>query len=127
MNFKGIKSTQFAEDGQRIVSGQKVMCYGRINPLELVEVTFCTDHGFRIQGNNLADAYITKVINQPSLYERIKGNIKLLYHNLWTHKVEKEDNCYLTINNQQSTIKFNYRTDSGGRIQGCFAPPDEVF
>jgi hypothetical protein len=73
LNFKGIKSTVKSECGRTIVSGQKVICHGRINPPEVCEVFFEPNHGFRIQGNNLADAYVTKIVSNPTLIERAKG------------------------------------------------------
>ena len=83
LNFKGIKSTSFANDGTRLVSGQKVICCGRINQNQLVEVFFEPSYGFMIQGNNLSDAYVSLVVEDVPLWAKIKGNFRLLAYNLF--------------------------------------------
>ena len=81
-NFKGIKSTVKANDGKIIRSGQIVISHGRIAAVEKVEVFFEPNHGFKIQGNNLVDAYVMEVVRDVSMLDAIIGNIKLLKHNL---------------------------------------------
>lgn len=79
-NFKGVVSTHHV-NGRLIVSGQIVLCHGRINSVDPCEVFFHPDFGFKIQGNNLADAYVTGIIVEVGFWASLFGNIKLLLYN----------------------------------------------
>jgi hypothetical protein len=81
-NFKGIKSNCKSECGKVIRSGQKVKVHGRINKLEVCEVFFEPNHGFKIQGNNLADAYVIEVVKDTSLIDIFLGNIRFLFFSI---------------------------------------------
>lgn len=81
--FKGIKSTEKSECGRSIRSGQLVEVYGRASPLGQYEVEFEPNHGFKINGNNLTDSFVTRVIKQPSLADTLRGNIDFLIYSLF--------------------------------------------
>lgn len=80
--FKGIKSNVKAEDGKIIRSGQKVKMHGRFSSARIEEVIFEPNHGFKISGENLADAYVLEVVKQVSIWDRIIGNIKFFFFSL---------------------------------------------
>lgn len=82
VNFKGIKSNYKDKFGNIIRSGQKVDVHGRINPLETCEVLFEPNHGFRVQGNSLADVTIIKVVEDVPWYVSLIGNLKFLFFSL---------------------------------------------
>lgn len=75
-NWKGIKSNCKSDCGKTIRSGQMVKVHGRINKLEVCEVLFEPNHGFSIQGNNLADAYVIQVVKQTNIIDFVLGNIR---------------------------------------------------
>lgn len=74
--FKYIRSTEKDITGKAIYSGQMVSVHGRINKRQTVEVRFEPNHGFRIQGNNLVDAYDIEVEKDISHINKITGAIK---------------------------------------------------
>jgi len=76
--FKGIRASYNNEIGEPIISGQIVEVYGRLAPRETHEIYFEPNHGFRVQGNNLSDAIITKVVKDVRLKDRIIGNLQFL-------------------------------------------------
>lgn len=82
VNFKGIKSNYKDKFGNVIRSGQKVRVHGRINQLETCEVFFEPNHGFKVQGNNLADAIIVEVVENVPWYVSLIGNLKFLFFSL---------------------------------------------
>lgn len=79
MNFKYIRSTQKDIKGNTIFSGQKVAVHGRMNKRDIVEVYFEPDYGFRIQGNNFADAYDIIIINDITLLNKIQGAFRFCW------------------------------------------------
>jgi hypothetical protein len=82
LNFKGIKSTFKSSDGKTIYSGQIVKSHGVIRKLSQSEVLFKPDFGFKIEGNNLADAYVTEIVKNITFFTKILGSIKLLIYNI---------------------------------------------
>lgn len=82
-HFKFIRSNEKDVNGKTIYSGQIVSVYGRINPKEIVEVLFEPSFGFRIQGNNFADAYDVTVIKDITLLQKITGSIRYIVFNLF--------------------------------------------
>lgn len=81
-NFKYIRSNTKDSNGKIIYSGQKVNCHGRINQRELVEVFYEPNFGFRVQGNNFADAYGIEIVKDINLFQKIKGSILFFIYNL---------------------------------------------
>lgn len=82
-NFKGIRSNAKADDGTVIRSGQRVLYHGRIDGPQVVEVMFEPNYGFKINGNNLADAYVTEVISQPNALVALWGILRHTWFNLF--------------------------------------------
>ncbi len=78
-NFKYIRSAQKDTTGKTIFSGQKVSVHGRINKRETVEVLFHPDYGFRIQGNNFADAYDIKIEKDISFINKLCGAFRFFF------------------------------------------------
>jgi hypothetical protein len=81
-NFIGIKSNYKSDCGKNIRSGQMVKVHGRINKLEICEVFFEPNHGFKIQGNNLTDAYVIEVVKEPTLIRVILGNLRFFFFSI---------------------------------------------
>jgi plastocyanin domain-containing protein len=80
--MKYIRSKQKDVNGKTIYSGQLVSVHGRFNPREIVEVDFGVDFGFRIQGNNFADAYDIKIEKDITLLNKLCGSVRFLFYNL---------------------------------------------
>ena len=88
-NIKYIRSGQKDISGKIIYSGQKVYVHGRINPRELVEVYFEPDYGFRIQGNNFADAYDIKIEKDIKWYHKIMGIFSFIRYTIHGFKIKE--------------------------------------
>lgn len=80
--FKYIRSGEKDITGKTIYSGQIVSVHGRINQRQKVRVLFEPSFGFRIQGNNFADAYDIKIETDISLINKISGAIKFAIFNI---------------------------------------------
>lgn len=81
-NFKGIKSNCKSDCGKTIRSGQKVKVHGRISGLEVCEVFFEPNHGFKIQGNNLADAYVVGVVEDVGFIDGVFGCLRFFFFSI---------------------------------------------
>ena len=82
-NFKYIKSGHEDIEGNEIFSGQIVSVHGRINMRDQVEVYFYPDYGFRIQGNNFADAYYIKIEKDITMLQKIIGAIVFMWWSMF--------------------------------------------
>lgn len=80
--FKYIRSNQKDIKGKTIYSGQKVNVNGRINPRQLQEVYFEPNFGFRVQGNNFADAYDIQIVSDINILQKIYGALRFAFFNL---------------------------------------------
>lgn len=87
MNIKYVRSNKMDVNGKTIYSGQKVGVHGRINKRDVVEVLFEPNYGFRIQGNNFADAYDIQVIEDINIFQKFAGALVLFVFNLTGYKL----------------------------------------
>lgn len=83
MNFKGIRADSKTEKGEQLFSGQIVKVRGKINPLQEKEVFFEPNYGFRVQGNNLSDAYIIEVVKDVSFVDKFFGTLTFFIYSIF--------------------------------------------
>lgn len=88
--FIGIRSTCKDRKGVIILSGQIVEYTTPLNQIKRFNIiTFEPNFGFNVEGNNLADAYIYRVIEQPPFFKALLGNINFFWFNLTGKKLFK--------------------------------------
>jgi hypothetical protein len=83
LNFKGIRANEKTQKGETIYSGQIVKVHGRINAVENQEVYFEPNHGFKVQGNNFADAYMIEVVKDISWMDKLLGTISFALYSIF--------------------------------------------
>lgn len=98
-HFKYIRSDKVDTTGKRIFSGQLVSVHGRINQRELVEVLYEPDFGFRIQGNNFADAYDIKIEKDITRWQKLTGTIRFMMFNLFGYYREEKKGKGIELKN----------------------------
>lgn len=87
MNIKYVRSDKKDIKGKTIYSGQRVNVHGRINQRETVEVLYEPNFGFRIQGNNFADAYDIQIVKDINIIQKVSGAIVLFIFNVTGYKL----------------------------------------
>lgn len=87
MNIKYVRSNQKDVKGKTIYSGQLVNVHGRINPRETQEVLYEPNFGFKVQGNNFADAYDIHIVKDINLFQKIHGSLVLFVFNITGFKL----------------------------------------
>ena len=70
-------------EGEPIISGQTVIARSRLSPPTEHKVEFRPDFGFKIGGNNLADAEVMEILKQPSTVDRIFGPLGFALYNIF--------------------------------------------